>query len=88
MSEVKKVLTPKFRVSFPNVFKAHSFNNSDPFYSITMLFDKDTDISALKKIANAAKKEKWGDKPPKGLRSPFRDGNEKESRTDPQGYSY
>ena len=59
MSEVKKVLTKKFRVSFPNVFKPHSFNNGDPFYSITMLFDKDTDISDLKKLANAAKKEKW-----------------------------
>jgi len=76
--EFKKVVTPKFRVSFPNVFKPTSFQGGDPFYTLTMLFDKDTDISELKKLANLAKVEKFGANPPKGLRSPFRDGDEKD----------
>jgi hypothetical protein len=49
-----------------------------PKYSVIMLFDKADDLSDLKRIASAAKKAKWGDKPPAGLRSPFRDGDEKD----------
>lgn len=78
MSAVSKVLTPKFRVSFPQVFKAEAFEDGDPKYAITMLFDKDADLTEMKKAAEAAAKEKWADKIPKNLRSPFRDGDEKE----------
>jgi hypothetical protein len=53
-------------------------DSDKPKYSLVMLFDKAADISALKRIASAAKAAKWGDKPPAGLRSPFRDGDEKE----------
>ncbi len=83
--EDKKCTTPKFRVSFPNVFEPKSFENGPLKYSITMLFDKDTDLTALKKAAHNAKLEAWGPKEkwPKNLRSPFRDGNEKENL---QGY--
>lgn len=85
--EDKKCLTPKFRVSFPNVFEPKSFQNGPLKYSITMLFDKDTDLKELKRAAHNAKIEAWGsnkDKWPKGLRSPFRDGDEKENL---DGYS-
>ncbi len=73
----EKVTTPEFRLSFPNVFRARSFNNGEPKFGVSMIFDKKTDLSALKAIAKAAVRAKWGDKPPAGLKNPFRDGAEK-----------
>lgn len=76
---------PEFRVSFENVHKPKGYKNGEPKYSITMLFPKKTDLSALKKAAEKAAEEKWGDKKnwPKTLKIPFRDGD-KES--DQPGY--
>lgn len=75
----EKVLTPKFRVSFPAVFVPRAaMDGAEPKYSVVMLFPKTADLSKLKAIAKQALVEKWGDKIPKDLRSPFRDGNEKE----------
>lgn len=77
---------PKFRVSFPKVFKAEAFEDQAPKYSCTMLFDESLDLSIFKKAVHAAKVKKWGaDKTqwPKKIRSPFRDGNEKQ---DLEGY--
>ena len=72
-----KVITPKFRAAFVRVFEPEAFDASqEPKYSLTMLFPKDTDLSALKNAAREAAKRKWGDKPPKNLKSPFRDGDE------------
>jgi hypothetical protein len=79
-------MTPEFRASFPNVFTARSdFDGQEPKFSIVMLFDKKTDISALKKLCEQAVKEKWGDKVPKNLRSPFRDGDT--DKPDMDGYA-
>lgn len=75
------VITPEFRVSFPYVFrpsKPMAGSTNEPKYTLTMLFPKDADLSKLKAAAADAAKEKWGDKIPKGLRSPFRDQGEKE----------
>ena len=47
-------ISPKFRVSFPNVFKAVGFGTQEPKYSIQMLFPKDVDLSVMKKAADAA----------------------------------
>lgn len=82
------IITPKFRVSYPNVFRArkNDLNGKDE-YSIVALFPKGTDLSALKKAASEAAKEKWGDKIPTNLRSPFRDQAEKEKDGKlPEGY--
>jgi hypothetical protein len=79
-SELVKVMTPKFRVSFPNVFKAKAIEEGqDPKFSMAMLFDDEADLSAMKKAAQDAIKAKWPDKSkrPKGLRNPFRDATEK-----------
>lgn len=81
--ELKKCITPRFRVSFPNVFEPKSFQDQPAKYSLVMLFDKKTDLKELKRAANNAAKEKWGDKIPKNIRMPFRDGDEK---SDLQGY--
>jgi len=84
--EARKCMTPEFRASFPHVFKAHTgFEGQEAKFSIVMLFPKKTDLSALKKAAFNAATEEWGakEKWPKGLRMPFRDGDEK---PDLQGY--
>jgi len=75
-----RVKTTKFRASYANVFTARAVNEGDdPKFSITMLFDKgDPGLKDLKAAAKAAIKEKWGDNPPKRLRSPFRDGDDED----------
>ena len=79
MGKSIKVLTPKFRVSFPNVFKPKAaFEGQDPTYNIQMLFSKDEDLTKMKKAASEAIKAKWGDKKPANLRNPFNDGDEKD----------
>lgn len=85
MGEVTRVLTPEFRASFPKLFKAEAFQEGqDPKYSMVMLFPKKMNpemqkrFDAMKAMASAAAKAKWGDKIPKNLRSPFRDGSEKD----------
>lgn len=86
LTDPRRCKTPLFRVSFPHVFKPHAFQDQPAKYSVTMLFDKDADLTALRAAANAAAEEKWGkdkNKWPKKMRSPFTDGNEK---TDLDGY--
>lgn len=73
-----EVMTPKFRVSFPEVFEAKAFEDQAPKFSIQMLFDKKEDLSKLKNAVNLAIKNKWGDNPPKGIVKPFKDGDEKD----------
>ena len=87
MSEQKKarVMTPIFRVSFPNVFqpKLNELSGKTE-YSLVMLFDKKADLKEMKALAAGVAREKWGDKIPAGIRNPFRDGDvEKEGR---EGY--
>lgn len=82
----KNVNTPKFRVSYPNVFKAkrNDLSGQDE-YSIEALFPKGADLSKLKAAAQEAIVAKWGpdkEKWPKNLRSPFRDQAEKAKEVD------
>ena len=87
--ELKKCITPEFRVSFPSLFTPKEYDGGDAKYCLTMLFPKTTDLSApaitgglsLKRIIHNAIVETYGpdkDKWPKQFRRPFRDGNEKE----------
>lgn len=78
MTTYSRIVSPEFRVSFPHVFTPHENLSKKLMYSIVMLFDKDTDLSALKKLADEAIAAKWGKNIPKGIRSPFRNGDEKE----------
>lgn len=81
----KKVLTPKFRVSYPHLFEAHAFKDQEAKYSLTMLFDRATDLKELKRAVHNAIAEKYG--PDKSdwpeLRLPFRNGDKKK---DQEGY--
>lgn len=76
------VSTPKFRVSFPNVFRPRkNEKNGKEEYSLMALFPKGADLSALTKACQEACEKKWGkdsSKWPKGLRSPIRDQAERE----------
>lgn len=68
----ENVLTPEFRASFVFLFQPRRANDqAEPKYSVSMLFAKNADISALQKAATAAVTAKWGDKLPKKLKSPF-----------------
>lgn len=67
-------------MTFCFAFEARGMDEDDtstPKYSITMLFDKATDLTSLRRAVKAAVAKKWGDKPPKGLKTPFRDAGEK-----------
>jgi hypothetical protein len=78
----KNVMTPKFRVSYPYVFKPQKpmQPGGEEKYGVTMLFPKGADLTALKQEAARACIEKWGadkTKWPTNMRSPFRDQKEK-----------
>ncbi len=85
--EGKKVMTPRFRCAFARVFEPEAFaEGQQELYSVTMLFPKgESDISEMKKIAVEAKKDKWGNKPPKKLKTPFKNGDAEEY-SDYDGY--
>lgn len=70
------IVTPKFRVSYPNVFepKLNKLSNQQE-YSIEAIFDLGQDIESLKNMANKALAEKFGpDKNswPNNIRTPFK----------------
>ena len=86
------VLTGRFRVSYPHVFKPQSPKPTDKAkFSLTMLFPKSSDLSEIKAVIREAKiaafgaKENW----PEGLQSPVSDGDshkEKETGEIKKGY--
>jgi len=70
-----RVTTPVFTASFPQVFEATGFAGSDPKFSVTMLWDKEEDLSKLKAACEAAIEKKWkGDRPAK-IEMPMKDGD-------------
>jgi hypothetical protein len=73
--------TPKFRLSFPNLFQARAaVQGQEPKFSLVMIFEKGTDLAVLKQEVLAAAAEKWGadqSKWPKNITWPFRKGSEK-----------
>lgn len=72
-----RCMTPIFRASYANVFEPRAAGeDGEARFSISMIFPKDTDLSEMKACAKEAIKAKWGDKPPKNLHLPFRDGDE------------
>lgn len=85
--EWKKILTPEFRVSFPQVYKASAFgNNKTPKFKITMLFDDDADLTEMRAEAKKAAVNMYGPKEdwPENFRWPFRKGDKKK---DLDGYA-
>lgn len=88
-SKTKKgqVLTPEFRTSFASVFTPRAvLGSTDPKYFVTMLFsEKDPAVMKglenMKALVRTVLTEKFGPdqaKWPKGMRLPFRKGEEKD----------
>jgi hypothetical protein len=79
----KAYLTPVGISSFITLKEPRALNeNTEPKYSLTLIFDKaaqnTAEFRALEKGIEEALKTRWPNKVPPGLRSPFRDGAEKE----------
>jgi Protein of unknown function (DUF2815) len=80
-------LTPKARASYVYVVRPNKPMQAgqEPKYSLTLLFEATSDLTALRKLAKDAAVTKWGadaTKWPANLRNPFRDQKEK----DKEGY--
>jgi hypothetical protein len=79
--ESTRAVTPVGVLVFPALFEARSFENGPERYSAVLVFDEEAQKTAefqnLKRAAAVAARDKFGEKPPK-LRSPFRDGEDKE----------
>lgn len=80
-------ISPVGRVSYPNLFEPNVYKDKASF-QVTLLFDKDADLSSMKAEAARVVKEKWGDKKPKDFDSPFRDGDDKEDSPEYAGMTY
>jgi len=87
MAERLKAVTPPFRVSFPSIIEASSYQGSDPKYSVVMLFYPEKFTEADKKawatmqsIADAASKDQFKKlikELPANFKRPIRNGDEK-----------
>lgn len=72
-----KCRSPKARLSYEAIFKPKpKMGNGDEVYSCELIFPEGTDLTELKNAAQEAATRFWGAKIPKGLKSPFKDGNE------------
>lgn len=73
---MSNVLTPKGRVSYPNVFKPKKNEQSGKDeYTMTLLFAPGESMAVLEAEARRAITEKWGAEPakwPRPLKTPFR----------------
>lgn len=71
----ERIVTGKFRVSFPNVFKPKPDLQGKEKYSLDMLFKKGSDEhKAISKIVKKVCLDTWGGKPD-GYKSPIKDGD-------------
>lgn len=72
-----RLVTPDAILSYPNLFVPRAMAEGMPEkYSCELIFPEGTDLTPLREAASAAAIQKWGDKLPANVRSPFRDGDE------------
>ena len=91
--ERERFKTPRARLSFPSLFeKRQNDLGGEPRYEAQLIFDeaamKDPRFQKMKEGAARCASEKWGSKRPANMRSPFRDGSEKEFDGYGPGTSY
>lgn len=72
-------ISPIGRVSYPSVFKPNVFEGKENF-QITLIFDKTADLSEMEALIKDAVEKKWGKNPPKKLKLPIKNGDEKEQK--------
>lgn len=77
-----RVVTPVARLSYPYLFRPSQPQDGqgEAKYQCELIFEAGTDLSQLQEAAAAAAKAKWGDKIPAKLRSPFRDGEDRDGK--------
>lgn len=79
---MKNLITPEFRASFVHLAEPRSIDGqAEPKYSLVVVLDQNDPAQAkfvetAREAAMDAAREKWGDKLPKKLRMPFKDGDE------------
>lgn len=68
------------RLSFPALFQAKSAQQGgEPkFYAAFLIPQEDPQIKSIANAIVAVTAEKWGDKPPKGIKTCLRNGDEKD----------
>ena len=77
--EIAQIITPVFRVSFPQVFQPKAAPGSDKEkYSVVMIFKAGEDLGKLKGLLKKCVAEKYPNgEIPAGFTTPLKDGNEK-----------
>lgn len=81
-----KITLKEIRLSFPNIWRPKSVNNSEPRFSANFLLDKKEDaaqIDALRKAVAAVKAEQWKGKKVDNVKFCVHDGKEK---SETEGY--
>ena len=69
--------TPKFRVSYPHLFKPKLNELSNKYeFTVHALFPKNTNMKPFEKAIDAAVKDMWNGKKPAKFRHPIKDGDE------------
>lgn len=84
----KRITTPEFRMSFPNLETPdHIMGSKDKFYSCQMLFDKKNSDAWIQAVLKDLYKQKWGDKKrPSLFKNPWRDGDTKAEESEMEVY--
>lgn len=90
-TKTKGLLTPEATLSYPWLFTPQEgLDGGEPKYSASFIFDEEAqgtpEYEALRQAAAAVIREKWGAKPPKNLRNPFRDDGEEKGY--PEGSTF
>lgn len=82
--------TPVGRINYPVLFGDGKLNtlSGKKEYSVDILYPKNTDLSLIKTEIDKAIETKWGSKPPKGLRSPIKDGDGTKQNGEPYAAEY
>lgn len=87
--ELMKALTPEFKASYANLFKASGMPGAAKLkFSVVMMFPKTTDLTVLKEAMKQSKIAKWGPQKdwPKLIESPVMNGDDPKY-ADKEGYA-
>jgi len=92
MADFKKIMTPEFRVSYPELFTPKSFSpEQEPKFSVQMLFPKESkaELAGMMNLVKEVIAEKWPGKDEAflaKLRKPWKDGDtDRENKPEYEG---
>lgn len=100
--EYVKVMTPAFRISFPNISEAKAINGQgDPKFGMKMLFPKDVNqvpqefradynekLANMRTVCKNVAMKFWENKLPANLKKPFHDGDTESEYPEDSGHWY